>query len=191
MKIGIIGAGRIGGALGEAWTKAGHDVVYGVRSGSEDPGRRVTIAEAASHGEVVVLAVPWSAAREAVTEAGDLAGKILVDCTNGGSDENSSGAKKIASWVPAARVVKSFNQAGFETLQQPAYDGHAAVTFAAGDDMEAKQTVSSLGRDVGLDMIDAGTLANAGLLESLASLWIQLAFRQGLGRGFAFGLLRR
>ena len=191
MRIGVIGAGRIGGALGEAWTKAGHDVVYGVRPGSKAPGRTAGIAEAAAHGDVVVLAVPWSAAREAVAEAGDLDGKILVDCTNLGGDETASGAEKIAGWAPRARVVKSFNQLGFESLRDPSFNGHPAVTFAAGDDAESKEAVLTLGRDVGLEMVDAGPIASARLLENLASLWIQLAFRQGLGRDFAFGLLRR
>jgi 8-hydroxy-5-deazaflavin:NADPH oxidoreductase len=191
VKIGIIGAGNIGGTLGEIWEARGHDVLYGVREGSDAPGRCGSIAEAASHGEVVVLAVPWAAAQDALREAGRLEGKVLVDCTNGGLDGTSSGAEKIARWASGARVVKAFNQAGWETLKNSSFDGHSALTLVAGDDADARGTVLRLGREVGLDMRDAGALANAGLLESLAALWIHLAFRQGLGRGFAFGLLRR
>jgi predicted dinucleotide-binding enzyme len=191
VKIGIIGAGNIGGTLGEIWKARGHDVMYGVREGSDAPGRRGSIADAASHGEVVVLAVPWAAVQGALQDAGGLEGKVLVDCTNGGSDGNSSGAEKIAEWASGARVVKAFNQAGWETLENPTFDGHSALTLVAGDDADARETVLRLGREIGLDMVDAGALANARLLESLATLWIQLAFRQGLGRGFAFALLRR
>ncbi len=191
MKIGIIGAGNIGGALGEIWTAKGDDVLYGVRPGSNAPGPSGTIAQAASHGEVVALAVPWPAVQDVLREAGNLDGKVLVDCTHGGWDSSSSGAKKIAGWAPGARVVKAFNQTGYENLRHPDFGGHPALTLVAGDDVEAKTIVLALGRDAGLDMVDAGPLASAGLLEGLASLWIQLAFRQGLGRDFAFGLLRR
>lgn len=191
MKIGIIGAGNIGGALGEVWEARGHDVMYGVREGSEAPGRRGSVSDAAAHGEVVVLAVPWTAAQDALRQAGGLEGKVLVDCTNGGLDANSSGAEKIAGYAPGARVVKSFNQAGWETLKTPTLEGHAALMLVAGDDADAKGIVIGLGQEIGLDMVDAGALANARLLENLAMLWIDLAFRQGLGRGFAFALLRR
>ncbi|HEX8919768.1 MAG TPA: NADPH-dependent F420 reductase [Chloroflexota bacterium] len=193
MRIGVIGAGNIGGTLGRLWSDRGHDVVYGVRDGGRAPegGRTASIPEAVRQVEVVVLAVPWGAAHDAVQNAGNLSGKVLIDCTNMGGDAQSSGAEKIAGWAPGARVVKSFNQAGWETLEQPELDGHKAVMFVAGDDAEAKQVASELGRELGLDMIDAGPLSNARLVENLASLWIDLAFRQGQGRGFAFGVLRR
>src|SRR5579859_3760959 len=113
VKIGIIGAGRIGGTLGEIWSGKGHDVLYGVREGSSAPGRTASIAEAAAHGEVIIFAVPWGAAEDAVKACGDLTSKILVDCTNLGGDASGSGAEKIAGWAPGARVIKSFNQTGF------------------------------------------------------------------------------
>ena len=195
MKIGIIGPGNIGGTLGAIWAERGHEVMYGLRprSETEPPGqaRSGSLAEAARFGEAVLLAVPWAAVQDVIAAAGDLTGKIVIDATNMGGDATSSGAEKIASWAPVSRVVKSFNQAGWETLRDPMLGGHRAVTFVAGDDPAAKEVVLGLGRDVGLEMIDAGALREARLLEALASLWIQLAFRQGLGRDFAFGLLRR
>ncbi len=191
MKIGIIGAGNIGGTLGQLWSAKGHQVTYGVREGSNAPGAKASIEQACSNSEVIVLAVPGNVARDAVAAAGDLADKIVIDCTNFSGDDSESGAQRIAGWATGARVVKSFNQAGWETLEKPDYDGQKAVMFVAGDDGEAREVVMQLGREIGLDMVDAGGLANARLLESLAELWIELAFRQGLGRGFAFGLLRR
>ncbi len=62
--------------------------------------------------------------------------------------------------------------------------------FVAGDEAAGKRTVLSLVGDLGLDAIDAGPLANA-LLESFAKLWIDLAFKRGLGRGFAFSITKR
>src|SRR5438067_13366608 len=93
MKIGIIGAGNVGGTLGRAWAKKGHDSFFGVRHPQDDKTRRLvesigpkaqagTVAEAAAFGEVVVLATPWQATEAAVKEAGDLTGKVVIDCTN-------------------------------------------------------------------------------------------------------------
>src|SRR5438034_9367718 len=93
MKIGVIGAGNVGGTLGKALAAKGHQVFYGVRHPQDDKTRAVvkstgagakagTVAEAAAFGEAVLLATPWPATRDAVASAGDLTGKIVVDCTN-------------------------------------------------------------------------------------------------------------
>jgi predicted dinucleotide-binding enzyme len=191
MNIGVIGAGNIGGTLGQLFEEKGHDVLYGVREGSSAPGKTGTIAEAAAHADVIIFAVPAKAAQDAIQSAGDLTGKILIDCTNFGGEDGQSGAERIAGWASGARVVKSFNTAGWETLRNPQVDGHRAAMFLAGDDAEARETVLGLGNELGLEMIDAGGLDNAHLLESLAALWVYLAFRGGQGRDFAFSLLRR
>src|SRR3954471_9379861 len=91
MRIGIIGAGSVGGALGSGWARAGHEVTFGVRDTSspkvqklmeETGAKAASVADAAAGAEVVVLATPWEATEEAVRNAGDLAGKIVFDCTN-------------------------------------------------------------------------------------------------------------
>src|SRR5947207_12931796 len=87
MKIGIIGAGNVGGTLGRAWAKKGHDIFFGVRHPQDDKTRRLleslgpkaqagTVAEAPAFGEVVVLATPWQATEAAVEEADALTGKV-------------------------------------------------------------------------------------------------------------------
>ena len=93
MKIAIIGAGNVGGALGGAWVKSGHDVMFGVRDPSSPKvaallatmGGRATagsVAEAAAYGAVVALCTPWNVTEAVVGDARDFAGKILIDCTN-------------------------------------------------------------------------------------------------------------
>ena len=88
MRLGIIGAGNVGSTLGRAWLKAGEDVVFGVPNRADPKYRTLpqerlrTPAEAARNAEVVVLATPWPATETAVKSLGDLAGKILIDCTN-------------------------------------------------------------------------------------------------------------
>ena len=198
MRIGIIGTGRVGQALGRSLSKAGHSMVYGSRHPAQVDcsfGQADTISGAAARSELVVLAVPFAAAVEAVTAAGNLAGKVLVDATNpmgtpipGG---HPSGAALIAATVPAARVVKAFNTMGWETMADPTVEGRPALGLVCGDDHEAKQLVLGLTGELGFDAVDAGNLAAARLLESLAELWVHLAFRAGLGRDVAFGLLRR
>ena len=210
MRIGIIGAGNVGAALGKGWTHRGHDVCFGVRDPNAEkvktalaaaPGATVgTVAEAAAHGEVVVLTTPWGApTQDAVRNCGDLRDKVVFDCTNplkaglAGLElgHTTSAAEKVAEWAPGAHVVKVFNTTGSNNMENPDYGRQATTMFYAGDDAEAKKVAHSLASDLGFDPIDAGPLSNARLLEPLAMLWIYLAYPGGQGREIAFKLLRR
>lgn len=212
MKIAVIGAGKVGGALGKLWAGKGHEIVFG----APDPksaklaallasiggkARAASGADAASFGEVVVLATPWAATEAALRSLdGRLAGKILVDCTNPlapdlsglvvGTDD--SAGEQVARWARGAKVVKAFNTIGAANFADPTFAGQAASMFVAGDDAGAKAVVSGLAAELGFDPVDAGPLLAARWLEPLAMLWIHLAFKQGLGpAGHAFKLLRR
>lgn len=210
MRIGIIGIGGVGGTLGRALAARGHAVMFGVGD-VENPEIGLllgemgtsalagTIAEAASFGEAVVLAVPWDAVREALEEAGDLAGKILLDCTNpllpDLSDleigHTASGAELIAAWAPGAVVVKVFNTVGFHPMANPVFGEERATMFLCGDDADAKAAAAVLAASLGFEPVDAGPLVRARLLEPLAVLWLRLAADQGFGHEIAFRLLRR
>lgn len=200
MKIAIIGAGNVGGALGGSWARAGHTIIYGVRDPSAEKtrvllaatgggARAVAVREAAREVDVVVLATPWDATQAALTEAGDLRGKVLVDCTNplkftpgvglelsiGFSD---SGGETVARCAPGARVVKAFNTYGWENFADARYPNAAGlrpVLFVASDDQEAKATVTRLAEEIGFEGFDAGALRAARELEPLALLWIRRA----------------
>jgi hypothetical protein len=210
MKIGIIGSGNVGGALGQRWAAAGHDIKFGVRDAAKPElvallkkiGARAsagTVAEAAAFGEILVLTTPWNGTQAAIQSAGDVAGKIIVDCTNPLKSDlsglsiglDTSGAEQVAQWARGARVVKCFNTTGAENMTNPRFGSDRAVMFLAGDDDAAKAIVGKLGEDLGFEMVDAGRLEIARLLEPVAMLWVHLAFRRGLGRNFAFKLLRR
>ena len=209
MRIGIIGAGNVGGTLGRAWA-TGHDIMFGVpdptapkmlellkTTGSK--AKAGTVAEAAAHGEVVVFATPWAATQDAVRKAGDMTGKVILDCTNPLKEDLSglvvgqttSGAEQVAGWASSKRVVKIFNTTGFENMAQPSYDGTAITMFFAGDDPGAKAVAAQLAQEMGFDPVDAGPLANARFLEPLAYLWIYLAIKQGHGTGIAYKLIHR
>ena len=214
MEIGVIGAGNDGGTLGRRWAQAGHTVIFGVRKPTDDTVRTLLAAagagvragrveEAAAASTVVVLTVPWEAAHDTVCRAGDLTGKVLMDATNPVATNpaglqrgllvgyTTSAAEQVAAWAPGARVVKAFNTTGFGNMHDPRYGAQAATMFLCGDDAEAKAIVTQLGEDLGFEMLDAGSLRIARLLEPLAMLWIHLAVFQGLGSEIAFTLQRR
>ena len=202
MNIAIIGKGNVGSALGGRWAAAGHQVTYGVRDpakGGGPGGKAATVADAVKPAEVVVLAVPWDAAQAAVVSAGDLAGKVLLDCTNPLTPDLSgltvgtttSGGEQVAGWAKGAKVVKIFNTTGSGNMERPNYGGTPATMLYAGDDAGAKATAARLARDVGFDPIDLGPLSASRLLEPFALVWITLAIRQQLGPDFALNVVRR
>ena len=210
MTIAIIGAGKVGTTLGRRWAATGNQVLYGVRHPPAGDARQpdaadpttVPIPVAVAAAETVVLTVPWAAVPDALASCGDLHGKLLIDCTNpigpgftATSTGANSGAELVASLAPGARVVKAFNTLGTGMLGDladltPTLPNPVA-TFICGDDDPAKTTVSTLGAQLGFEVIDAGPLAAAVMVEALALLWINLAYKQGLGPDFAFGLVRR
>lgn len=208
MRIGIIGAGKVGGALGRRWLEGGHEVVYGVRTGGDARGGlpegagSEPVAQAARGADVVVLAVPFAAVPEAVGAAGELRGRVVVDATNpvgrdpaghlvvDSSHGYPSGGERTAALAPGARVVKALNTVGYNVMADPRMGGRAAVMPIAGDDAEAKRTVHELVEALGFQALDAGPLLRSRELEHWAILWISLASGE-MGREFAFSLLRR
>ena len=205
MKIGVIGIGNVGGALARAWGRKGHQIVLGVRNvqdsaaqslATETGARLCTPQEAASESEVVVLALPWTAAESAAKSLGDLSGKIVVDCMNPlvmaggvlGLDRGftTSGGEALAGWLPRARVVKTLNQVGADVMADNTRMAHRPVMFMAGNDAYAKSIVADLLIDLGFDPHDAGDLTKARLLEPFGMVWINQALMRGKGRSWAF-----
>jgi len=207
--VAILGAGRVAQALAGRLLEA--RVV--VRLGARDPiaaGRTlpaeltgvpvVPPPEATAGAEIVLLAVPAGPAVAAARAAGDLTGKVLVDCTNPlrwdegpvwAPPREGSVAQALAQALPAVAVVKGFNYFGAEIQRDPRLAHGPADAFFAGDDGDAKALVLDLATRMGFRAHDAGPLRNAALLESLAVLWIHLASVGGVGRSFAFRLEAR
>lgn len=209
MKIAVIGTGNVGGTLGSRWARNGHQVVFVSRSPTsnkvlsllESAGENASVgnvADAVAGVDVVVLAVPWRVAQTTIEAAGDLTGKIVIDCTNPiapglqlALGTTTSGGEQVAEWAEEARVVKAFNTTGWENMADPVYDGQRTLMPICGDDMAAKATVGELTEALGFEVVDLGPLDTARLLEPFALVWIRLAVAQGLGRNFAFRLVKR
>ncbi len=161
--------------------------------------RAASVAEAVGASEIILLATPWPATRDAIQGAGELSGKILIDATNpllpdlSGLElgTSTSAAEQIAGWARGARVVKAFNTVGANIMANPRFDGRSALLFYCGDDAAAKNAVRGLASELGFDPQDAGPLKQARLLEPFAMLWISLAFSPGHSRDFAFQMIKR
>lgn len=210
MKIGIIGSGHVGGTLGKRWADAGHEVVFS----SRNPGsgemqkllaeaggytRAASVAQTVAASGVILLATPWAQTQAALTAAGSLAGKVLIDATNPLLPDYSglelgtttSGGEQVAAWAPGALVVKAFNAIGYGIMANPAFGDRKALLLYCGDSAEAKRTVHMLAEQIGFTPHDAGPLTQARTLEPFAVLWISMALKQGYGPEIAFDLLRR
>ena len=208
MKIGIIGAGDVGGTLGKSWRQRKHEVMFGVRNLQSQNVQRLAridktlrfgdIDEAVAFGDIILLAIPWTSIDETVRRSGNLSGKIVIDPTNPLTPDlkqlaldNTSVAERIADLAKGAKVVKAFNTIGAKTLNNLIFGSERADLFICGDDITSKRIVGELATDIGFEIVDVGSLANARMLENLALLWIELALRQQLGPNIAFKLLRR
>jgi predicted dinucleotide-binding enzyme len=181
MKIGIIGAGRIGGTLGTLWVKAGHEVVFSSRHPDELKGlvaplgpaaRTGTPRDAAVFGEVVLISVPYHAVPQIGRDlAQELAGKVVLETGNpypsrDGDMAVAARAKGMglasAEYLPGVRLVRAFNTIPASALRSEAHRVGARVAIPlAGDDPEALAAASRLVRDAGFEPVVVGPLARA------------------------------
>jgi predicted dinucleotide-binding enzyme len=183
MKVGIIGAGRIGGGIARRFAAAGHEVLLSFSRDPQTlerlaaeigPGASVGApADAAEFGEVVVISVPWSMWPQAIEQAGPLAGKIVIDTTNqfGGPPlpaEGETAAHFNAGRMPGARYTKSFNTltAAFQTDTAGRQGDERVVQWLCGDDAEAKEVVAGLITDAGFVPVDLGGTAGCAVMEA-------------------------
>ena len=182
MRIGVVGAGRIGGNLARLLSQAGHDVVISyardageLRARAAEFGSRAgSVAEAAGFGDVVVLSVPWPNIDAVLAEAGPLAGKVVIDTTNHFTPAGLAGlgegtaAQVNQARMPGARLVKAFNTltAGFQAAAAGRTGPDRVVMFLCGDDEAAKAVVSGLITDTGFTPFDVGLLADGAVMEA-------------------------
>ena len=184
MKIGIIGAGNIGGNAAKLFAKAGHEIAIANSRGPEtltdlvneigNGAKAVTADEAAKFGEIVFVSIPLGKINELPTDGFD--GKIVIDSNNYypdrdgqievlDSDEKTS-SELLAEHLKGAKIVKAFNTIWFEHLKTLGNVDlpleNRRVIFVAGDDVDAKKTVSNLIEEIGFAAYDTGSLREGG-----------------------------
>jgi len=206
LRIGIIGTGRIGGALATHWTKAGHEVLMSSRHPEElaplakslGPRARVgTPKQAASFGEVVLVSVPYGAIPEIGKDnAAELKGKIVLDTSN--PSEGRDGAMALAAqkkgagvataeFLPGTRVVRAFNCIPAASLANNSNRAPERIAIPiGGDDAQALAVAERLVRDAGFDPVVVGTLAQTRQFDLGAPLasrqYTAAEMRKALGR---------
>ena len=160
--------------------------------------RRPGARASRSRDDVVVLAVYYPDAKGAVEQyGGGLSGKVLIDITNPVNETidglvtppDGSAAQELAASAPGARVVKAFNTTFAGTLIDGQVAGQPLDVFLAGDDEEAKASVSKLVEDGGLRPIDAGPLKRARELEAAGLLHMSVQGTLGTGFGSALKIV--
>jgi 8-hydroxy-5-deazaflavin:NADPH oxidoreductase len=183
MRIGIVGAGHIGGTLARLFVGVGHEVAVSNSRGPETLGafveelggrvQAMTAADAMRFGDLVVVSVPFGRYRELPTEP--VSGKVVIDTNNyyprrdGHFDEldseRTTSSELLQRHLRSARVVKAFNAINWMRLRddgRPAGDPERLGIPISGDDEEAKRTVAQLIDLIGFDPVDAGTLGEGG-----------------------------
>jgi predicted dinucleotide-binding enzyme len=141
-----------------------------------------TPADAVAGADAVLLAVPAGAVDDALADLGSLEGRVLIDAVNDvARSDPGSVAQDIAAKAPGSRVVKAINTVFAPMYPETVASSGRAHMVICGDDAEAKETVATLVRDLGLEPVDAGGLDAAPEVEGFARLMIRLAYRQGRG----------
>jgi predicted dinucleotide-binding enzyme len=205
MKIGIIGAGHIGGTLAKLWVAAGHEVLISSRHPEElrplaqslGPKARVgTPREAALFGDVVLVSVPYSALPQVGRDLkAELAGKIVLDTGNPYPQRDGDMALEarrvgtgVASlnYLPGVRLVRAFNAINSGDLANEAHrTGQLIAIPLAGDDPEALAVAQRLVRDAGFEPVVVGPLSRAHEFDVGTPVYTRLMtapqLRQALG----------
>ena len=215
MNVGILGSGDVGQTLGTGLVRLGNDVKIGSRdpqspkltawlSSTGKGSSTGTFSDAASFGELVVLAIAWAGMENAIRLAKprNLSGKVVIDTTNplrftsaglppalavGFSD---SAGERVQRWLPDARVVKAFNSIGSAHMVMPKFPGGPPDMPICGNDLAAKRITTEILTALGWGVIDVGGIESSRYLEPLAMIWIAYGFKSG-SWGHSFKLLRK
>lgn len=199
MNVGVIGSGDVAKTLAAGFAKHGHQVTIGSREpaklegwASSQSGISVgDFAQAGTFGDVVVLAVKGSAAEEAVTLAGGLAGKVVIDANNpidysrppiNGilhyfTGPNDSLMERLQTAFPEARFVKAFSCVGAPFMVNPGFSARPTM-FICGNDDDAKAVVKDILEAFGWDSEDIGKVEGARAIEPLCQLWCAPGFQR-------------
>jgi len=202
MKVGILGSGDVGQALGRGFAARGHEVMIGSRNPKGEglakwlravKGKATTgsFEEAAKHGEVVVLATRGAAVEEVLKGVGHARfdGKVVIDVTNPLADDpnlvpfvgmTDSLGERIQRALPRAKVVKAFNTVPNTQMVDPKFAGGTPDLMICGNDAAAKKAVAGIVKEFGWPgALDLGGIEGARWLEASVSLWVLVGMHIG------------
>lgn len=214
MKIGILGSASVGKSLSIGFIKHGYEVMIGGRNPDKlsdwkkEAGKGAKIGgltETAAFGEIIVLSVKGTAAKDALKQAGaeNIKNKIVIDTTNPIEDAppengvlryftsiNKSLMEELQGAFPEARFVKAFNSVGHALMVNPDFGGTKPTMFICGNDDSAKKEVTDILDKFGFDVADMGKAEAARAIEPLCILWCIPGFLHGTWE-HAFRLLKK
>jgi predicted dinucleotide-binding enzyme len=214
MNVAILGTGDVGRALGRGFITLGHTVKMGARDArnekalawAREMGAKAsvgTFGDAASSGEVVVLATLGVANESVITMAGpeNFRGKVLIDTTNPldfssgmppklAVSGNDSAGERVQRLLPEAYVVKAFNTVGNAFMFRPHFPDGPPDMFICGNDDDAKTRVAAILTDFGWGVVDAGGIESSRYLEAMCMVWVLSAMRTN-NWNQAFKLLKK
>jgi predicted dinucleotide-binding enzyme len=212
IKIGILGSGIVAQVLGSGFLKYGYEVMLGTRDLSKletwlasGGGQAGSFSDAASFGDIVVLAVKGNSAESALQQAGreTFRGKIVIDTTNPIADAapvngvlqyytslGESQMERLQASFPEGRFVKAFNSIGNNFMVNPDFGGVKPTMFICGNDAEARKQVTAILVQFGWETEDMGTAEAARAIEPLCILWCIPGFIRNEW-GHAFKLLKK
>ena len=203
-QVGVLGTGEVGRRLAAGFRSRGHDVMIGSRdpdkpelrdwlSGDGTGIQGGTFAQAAVHGELLVLAVLGDAAAQAIADAGpdNFNGKIVIDAMNpldfsagfppklSITGEDSLG-ERVQRALPDAKVVKAFNTIGNPYFVDPVFSEEKPTMLIAGNDEDAKRTVGDVLADFGWPApVDIGGIDGSRELEAICIAWVKIGGARG------------
>jgi predicted dinucleotide-binding enzyme len=192
VKLGVLGTGQVGSAVGGKLAELGHDVVIGSRTPGSARAEQLmasapltvaTYAEAAAHGDWVVNALRGEPSVD-ILKACRIDGKILIDIANYDHAVDQPImiplGEAIQRAFPTVRVVKALNSVSAHLMVDPTQLPRRHHVFVAGNDAVAKQEVADLLRSFGWrDVLDLGDITASRAMEQLIPLWMRL--EQALG----------
>ena len=193
LRIGIIGSGNIGGAVGLRWAQAGHQILFSSRNPDElgalvqeaGPNTSAGLPSAAvAFGDVILIAVPYAAMPQIGSDFAQLMqGKIVIDCGNpypGRDGEMATAALAkgtgiaSAEFLPGVRLVRAFNAISYRSVQQKHHrEGELVAIPIAGDDQEAVAVASNLVIDAGFDPVVVGSLERAREFDQGSAVYVK------------------
>lgn len=192
LRIGIIGSGRMGGAVGLKWAEAGHEIFFSSRNPDQltelvaqaGPKAQAGLpGAAASFGEVVLIAVPYGALPQVGRDyAPQMQGKIVIDCGNPRADRDGPMADDAiergtgvasAGYLPGVRLVRAFSAVGFTMVRDAPRSPERIGIPIAGDDSEAVEVTTGLVEDAGFDPVFVGDLDRAREFDRGTAVYVR------------------